>query len=91
MTVMITETRDKGQLGWTVGGDLSFDVKRYNRNSKDGYPVGSAMWDVDGFWAHWTMAFMDRGQVLLVKNSPNGVESATLDCRYASGKLEKTE
>lgn len=79
VTVIITTIRD----GWAVSGDFGFSIKRWSRNTKDGFPVGSASWDLDGLWEHWTMTFEDNGVVVFEKHSRRGVEIATLSCEYA--------
>jgi hypothetical protein len=78
---MITPTQE----GWATSGEFGFEIKRWSRNTKGGFPIGSASWDNDGIWAHWIMAFADNGQVIFEKHSRQGVEVAVLDCEYALG------
>ncbi|WP_439395413.1 hypothetical protein ACRQ5Q_40685 [Bradyrhizobium sp. PMVTL-01] len=81
VTVLITSTPD----GWTTSGEFGFPIKRWKRNSKGGFPVGSASWDEEGIWAHWTVGFLNEGQVVFEKHSRQGVEVAVLKCEYALG------
>lgn len=82
-TVLITTTPE----GWTTSGDFGFPIKRWSRKTKGGFPVGSASWDNEGIWAHWTVAFADNGQVIFEKHSRQGVEVAVLNCEYAIGAV----
>ena len=82
-TVLITTTQE----GWTTSGDFGFPIKRWSRKTKGGFPVGSASWDEEGIWAHWTIGFADNGQVILEKHSRQGVEVAVLNCEYAIGAV----
>lgn len=84
VTVLITATEE----GWAMSGDFGFPIKRWRRNTKGGFPVGSASWDNEGIWAHWTMAFGDNGQVIFEKHSRQGVEVAILNCEYALGAVK---
>jgi len=81
VTVLITTTAE----GWATSGEYGFPVKRWKRNTKGGFPIGSASWDEEGIWAHWTMAFGDKGAVIFEKHSRQGVEVAVLSCEYALG------
>jgi hypothetical protein len=71
--------------GWDTAGDFGFHVKRWSRTTAQGFPMGSATWDEEGLWAHWTMAFMSDGRVFFEKFSRQGVEMAVLNCEYAIG------
>jgi hypothetical protein len=84
VTVLITTTAE----GWATSGEYGFPVKRWKRNTKGGFPVGSASWDEEGIWAHWTMAFGDNGAVIFEKHSRQGVEVAVLNCEYALGAVK---
>src|SRR5437879_3949372 len=54
-TVLITSTSE----GWETSGEFGCPIKRWQRKTKQGFPVGSASWDEEGIWAHWTVAFSD--------------------------------
>ena len=81
VTVMITTTQE----GWETSGEFGFTIKRWSRDTKQGFPIGSASWDNDGIWAHWTVAFLSNGRVFFEKHSRQGVEVAILNCEYAIG------
>jgi hypothetical protein len=83
VTVLISTTQE----GWATSGEYGFQVKRWSKKTKGGFPVGSASWDSEGIWAHWTMAFADNGQVFFEKHSRQGVEVAILNCEYALGAV----
>jgi hypothetical protein len=85
VTVLITTTSE----GWVTSGEYGFSIKRWRRNTKGGFPVGSASWDEEGIWAHWTVAFADKGQVVFEKHSRQGVEAAVLECEYAIGAVTR--
>jgi hypothetical protein len=79
--VMITTTRE----GWALSGEYGFEIKRWSRNTKDGFPAGSVGWDDEGIWAHWLLLFGDNGHVFMEQHSRQGVQLVFLNCEYALG------